>query len=104
MFPVLTHRSRPPLAGDAADAADADPIPEWFSHFPNDRQTRKPSAAHTMTRRLRGRRPCVISHRTAHGLEQHSGLQKVHIGHHHPSGRRRLVALSSPPGQPGVQL
>jgi hypothetical protein len=63
MSPVLTHRSRPPLAGDAPDAADADPIPEWFSNFLNDRQTRKPSA-HTMTRRLRGRRPCEISHRT----------------------------------------
>ena len=60
--PVLSHRSRPPLAGDAADAADVDPIPEWFSHFLNDRQTRKPSA-HTMTR-PRGRRPCEIFHRT----------------------------------------
>ena len=28
-------------------AAEADPIPEWFIEFLNDRQTRKPSA-HTM--------------------------------------------------------
>jgi len=34
--------------GDAvAEAAEVDPIPEWFSHFLNDRQTRKPSV-HTM--------------------------------------------------------
>jgi len=36
-------------AGFGADtaAAEGDPIPDWFSQFLNDRQTRKPSA-HTM--------------------------------------------------------
>lgn len=34
-------------AGPAADAADVDPFPDWFTAFLHDRQTRKPSA-HTM--------------------------------------------------------
>jgi integrase/recombinase XerC len=43
------HRSaRPSVQGDAeVEAAGVDPLPEWFSQFLNDRQTRKPSA-HTM--------------------------------------------------------
>ena len=40
--------ARPSVRGDAnTEAAEVDPIPEWFSQFLNDRQTRKPSA-HTM--------------------------------------------------------
>jgi site-specific recombinase XerC len=38
----------PSVRGDAdTAAADIDSVPEWFSQFLNDRQTRKPSA-HTM--------------------------------------------------------
>ena len=36
-----------PLAGDAPGSAVVDSLPEWFTQFVNDRQTRKPSA-HTM--------------------------------------------------------
>ena len=36
---------RPPARD--ADAAEADPFPDWFTAFLHDRQTRKPSA-HTM--------------------------------------------------------
>jgi integrase/recombinase XerC len=40
--------ARPSVRGDAnTEAAEVDPIPEWFSQFLNDRQTRKPSA-HTI--------------------------------------------------------
>jgi hypothetical protein len=40
--------ARPSVRGDAnTEAAVVDPIPDWFSQFLNDRQTRKPSA-HTM--------------------------------------------------------
>ena len=40
--------ARPSVRDDAnTEAAEVDPIPEWFSQFLNDRQTRKPSA-HTM--------------------------------------------------------
>jgi integrase/recombinase XerC len=40
--------ARPSVRGDAdTEAAEVDEIPEWFSQFLNDRQTRKPSA-HTM--------------------------------------------------------
>jgi integrase/recombinase XerC len=34
-------------AGPDTDVAEADPLPEWFTAFLHDRQTRKPSA-HTM--------------------------------------------------------
>ena len=37
----------PAPTGAAAEAADADSFPHWFTQFLNDRQTRKPSA-HTM--------------------------------------------------------
>jgi integrase/recombinase XerC len=37
----------PAPTGDAAEPADADSFPDWFTQFLNDRQTRKPSA-HTM--------------------------------------------------------
>ena len=33
--------------GSAAPLAEVDPLPDWFTQFLNDRQTRKPSA-HTM--------------------------------------------------------
>jgi integrase/recombinase XerC len=40
--------ARPSVRADPrTEPADAHPIPEWFSQFLNDRQTRKPSA-HTM--------------------------------------------------------
>jgi integrase/recombinase XerC len=34
----------PAPAGDAAEPADAESFPNWFTQFLNDRQTRKPSA------------------------------------------------------------
>ena len=37
----------PAPTGDAAEPADAESFPHWFTQFLNDRQTRKPSA-HTM--------------------------------------------------------
>jgi integrase/recombinase XerC len=37
----------PTPTGDAAEPADAESFPHWFTQFLNDRQTRKPSA-HTM--------------------------------------------------------
>jgi integrase/recombinase XerC len=37
----------PARTGDAAERADAESFPHWFTQFLNDRQTRKPSA-HTM--------------------------------------------------------
>jgi integrase/recombinase XerC len=33
--------------GSAAPSAEVDPLPDWFTQFLNDRQTRKPSA-HTV--------------------------------------------------------
>jgi integrase/recombinase XerC len=39
--------SLPTLNGDVSEPVDADSLPNWFTQFLNDRQTRKPSA-HTM--------------------------------------------------------
>jgi site-specific recombinase XerC len=39
--------SQPTPNGDVPEPADADSLPNWFTQFLNDRQTRKPSA-HTM--------------------------------------------------------
>lgn len=44
-MPKNAHPGTP--AGPAADGAEVDPFPDWFTAFLHDRQTRKPSA-HTM--------------------------------------------------------
>ena len=45
--PGPTSAPTPARTGDAAERADAESFPHWFTQFLNDRQTRKPSA-HTM--------------------------------------------------------
>ena len=45
--PGPTSPPTPAPTGDAAEPADAEWFPHWFTQFLNDRQTRKPSA-HTM--------------------------------------------------------
>jgi hypothetical protein len=46
-IPDRPQRSHPRPTDDAAEPADAESFPNWFTQFLNDRQTRKPSA-HTM--------------------------------------------------------
>jgi integrase/recombinase XerC len=51
-----TPVSSPPVRLDTTtEATDANPFPNWFSQFLNDRQTRKPSA-HMMKAARRKRR------------------------------------------------
>jgi integrase/recombinase XerC len=45
LLPSICHRDVTPAPdATATEAAQIDPIPEWFDQFLNDRQTRKPSA------------------------------------------------------------